>query len=257
MSMPGVREAYDASASSWRHGPASVYARFADALLAVAPVDLAGARVLDVGAGTAVAAQAALARGATAAVATDVAAAMLEGRPAGLPAVLADAARLPFPDGTFDLVTAAFCLGHLPDPAAAVTEIRRVGAAVVASAFVPGPGHPVKAAVDEAFARVGFTLPEWYRHQKEVLEPRVDDPASLEALARTAGFRQVEVHRLDVDTGLDTPAAVVAWRVGMAHLAPFVAGLAPDQLVQARAEAEAAVAGMTPVVIPILALGAC
>jgi ubiquinone/menaquinone biosynthesis C-methylase UbiE len=256
MSMPGVREAYDGSASSWRRGPEAVYARLADALLSVCPVDLAGARVLDVGAGTAVAARAALERGATSAVATDIAAQMLAGRPASVHGVLADGARLPFPDATFDLVTAAFCLGHLPDPASAMGEIHRVGSAVVASAFAPGPGHPVKAAVDEVFARVGFTTPRWYQHQKDVLEPRVEDPEALRALARAAGFGEVEVHRLEVDTGLDSPAAVVDWRLGMAHLAPFVAGLPPDVLRRARGEAEAAVGAMLPVVIPILALSA-
>jgi ubiquinone/menaquinone biosynthesis C-methylase UbiE len=256
MSMPGVREAYDGSASSWRRGPEGVYARLADALLSVSPVDLVGARVLDVGAGTAVAARAALARGATSAVATDVAAQMLAGRPASVPGVLADAARLPFPDGTFELVTAAFCLGHLADPAAGVAEIHRVGSAAVASAFTPGPGHQVKSAVDEVLARVGFRTPRWYQHQKDVLEPRVEDPEALRALARSAGFGEVEVHRLEVDSGLDSPAAVVDWRLGMAHLAPFVGGLPPDVLRRARAEAEEAVSAMLPVVIPILALSA-
>ena len=254
--MPGVREAYDVSAMSWRRGPEGVYARLADALVSVAPVELADALVLDVGAGTAVAARAALARGASAAVATDIAAEMLRGRAPGIGAVLAEGAGLPFPDGTFDLVTAAFCLGHMADPASALEEFRRVGFAVVASAFPPGPGHPVKAAIDEVLARYGFSAPPWYRHQKDVLEPRVDDPDALVALARGAGFWQVEVHQLDVDSGLETPAAVVEWRLGMAHLAPFVASLAPTDLTRARAEAAEAVSTMLPVVIPMIALGA-
>jgi len=256
MSGPGVREAYDASAASWRRGPAAVYARFAAALVSVAPGPVEGALVLDVGAGTAVAARAALERGASSAVATDVSMEMLRGRPAGVAAVLADGAHLPFVDDTFDLVTAAFCLGHMADPVAVVSEIRRVGRSLVASAFVPGPGHPVKAAVDEAFGRVGFRQPEWYRRQKDVLEPRVDDPEALRALAVGAGYRSAEVHTLEVDTGLDSARAVVDWRLGMAHLAPFVAHLPPERLAEARAEAEETVAGMLPVIIPILALSA-
>jgi SAM-dependent methyltransferase len=256
MTMPGVRDAYDASASSWRLGPEEVYARFADAMVSVSPVDLHGARVLDVGAGTAVAARAALARGASTAVATDIAAEMLRGRSGEVSAVLADGAQLPFPDRTFDLVTAAFCLGHMADPVGALREFRRVGFAVVASAFPPGPGHPVKAVVDQAFARVGFTAPDWYRHQKGVLEPRVDDPAALSALARAAGFWQVDVLQLDIDSGLSSPAAAVEWRLGMAHLAPFVSTLPPDVLARARAEAEEAVAPLLPIVIPILVLSA-
>ena len=254
MTMPGVREAYDDAAESWRRGPEAVYARLADAMVAVAPVELRDALVLDVGAGTAVAARAALARGASRAVATDVAGGMLRGRPAGIPAVLADAASLPFPDRTFDLVTAGFCLGHMADPAAVLREVRRVAPAVVASAFTPGPGHPVKAAVDEVFARHGFTPPPWYQRQKTELEPRVDDPVGLRALGHTAGFWQVEVRQLEVDAGLDSPAAVVEWRTGMAHLAPFVAGLDPARLARARAEAEEAVAPLLPVTISMLVL---
>jgi ubiquinone/menaquinone biosynthesis C-methylase UbiE len=257
MSMPGVREAYDESARSWRRGPEAVYARLAEALVSVSPVDLAGARVLDVGAGTAVAARAALARGASSAFATDIAAEMLRGRTPGMPAVVADGALLPFPDRVFDLVTAGFCLGHMADPLSVLREIRRVGLGVVASAFPPGPGHPVKAAIDEVFTRLGFTTPAWYQHQKDVLEPRIDDEDALRAMAQRSGFWQVEVHRIDVDSGLDSPGAVVDWRVGMAHLAPFVASLAPDVLSQARAEAEDAVRDLLPVVIPMLALSAC
>ena len=256
MSRPDVRGAYDHGADSWRRGPEAVYARLADALVATAPVPLVGARVLDVGAGTATAARAALARGAEAAVATDLAAQMLQSRPAGMPAVVADIIRLPFADRSFDLVTAAFCLGHLDDPAEGLREIRRVGAAVVASAFPPGEPHPAKVAIDEALDGLGYRVPEWYRHQKEVLEPRVDDPGALHRLAQEAGFGSVTVRRLDVDTGLDTAEAAVAWRLGMAQLAPFVASLSPGALVRARAAAAEAVAPHVPVVLPILALSA-
>jgi ubiquinone/menaquinone biosynthesis C-methylase UbiE len=219
-------------------------------------VPMIGARVLDVGAGTATAARAALARGAGSAVASDLAAGMLAHRPESVTAVVADLERLPFRDRSFELVTAAFCLGHLADPAAGMREIRRVGLAVVASAFVPGPSHPAKAAVDAALAEVGFRTPEWYEHQKDALEPRVDDPDALHALASDAGFDHVTVHRLEVHTGLDTPAAVVAWRLGMAQLAPFVSALDPEVREEARAAAEEAVAPFVPVLLPMLALSA-
>lgn len=249
-------EAYDHGAASWRRGPEAVYARLADALVGTARVPLTGARVLDVGAGTATAARAALARGAAWAVASDLAAGMLRNRPPGVAAVVADIGRLPFDDAAFDLVTAAFCLGHLADPGAGLREIRRVGAAVVASAFAPGETHPAKAAVDDALAEVGYRPPDWYVHQKEVLEPEVDDPEALRRLAVAAGYTDVTVHRIEVDTGLDNPSAAVEWRLGMAQLAPFVESLAPDTLTRARAAAEEAVAPFVPVVLPILALSA-
>jgi SAM-dependent methyltransferase len=251
-----VKEAYDRGADAWQTGPAAVYQRLADALVATAPVPLNGARVLDVGAGTATAARAALAGGAASAVASDLAAGMLAHRPSSVSAVVADLERLPFRDRSFDLVTAAFCLGHLADPAGGIREIRRVGGALVASAFVPGPSHPAKVAIDAALLDVGFRPPEWYRHQKDALEPRVDDPDALGALATDAGFGRVVVHRLEVDTGLDTPAAAVAWRLGMAQLAPFVSSLDPDVRARAWAAAEESVAPYVPVLLPMLALSA-
>lgn len=256
MSHPEAGTAYDHGAESWRRGPEAVYARLADALVATAPVPLRGARVLDVGAGTATAARAALARGAASAVASDLAPRMLRSRPDGVAAVVADIARLPFGDGSFDLVTAAFCLGHLEDPGAGLREIRRVGAAVVASAFAPGETHPAKAAVDDALADLGYRPPDWYVHQKEVLEPQVDDPQALQRLAAEAGFGDVVVHRIEVDTGLDDAASAVEWRLGMAQLAPFVDSLAPEELARARAAAEEAAAPFVPVVLSILALSA-
>lgn len=44
----------------------------------------------------------------------------------GLAGAFADIARLPFPDDSFDLVLAIEVLEHVPDPAAALTELSRV-----------------------------------------------------------------------------------------------------------------------------------
>jgi hypothetical protein len=59
----GVRASYDAAAGGWASGPGPMYARLAGALIAAAPVPLAGRRVLDLGAGTGAAGRAALAAG--------------------------------------------------------------------------------------------------------------------------------------------------------------------------------------------------
>ncbi|MCW2752643.1 MAG: hypothetical protein JWQ32_54 [Marmoricola sp.] len=134
--------------------------------------------------------------------------------------------------------------------------MRRVGDAVVASAFAPGWTHPAKEAVDAVMAGIGFVVPAWYRRVKDQTEPAVNDAAALVDLARAAGFDAAVVRMLEVDTGLETPADIVAWRFGMAHLAPFIAGLPAEVLRGARARAEDAVAGTGPVVIPVLALGA-
>jgi SAM-dependent methyltransferase len=247
--------AYDAAADAWADAAAPVYARFAAAMVEQSLVPLTGATVLDVGAGTAVACDAALAAGAQRAVATDIAEQMLRRRHPPTQAVVADAARLPFGDDTFDLVMGGFCLGHLPDPGAALAEWRRVGSATLATAFAPGPPHPAKAAVAEAAERFGFVSPPWHERLKK-LEPQVEDPELLMSLARSAGHRTVEVTQLTVDTGLRTPAEIVDWRWGMANLAPFVAGLSADRRAEARRAAEDATAGLGPVLVDILVLSA-
>lgn len=255
MTATGGADAYDAAATAWAAGPARMYARLAETTLDACPVSLTGAVVLDVGAGTAVVAAAALRRGARWAVASDIAPGMLRLRAAAIPAVLADAARLPFVDGAFTLVTAGFCLSHLPAPDAALREWRRVAGALVASTFAPGPPHPAKAAVDTAMARLGFAAPEWYQQVKH-LSPTVEDPDSLAAMTRAAGFDTVRVTHSPVDVGMGTPAEIARWRLGMAHLAPWVSSLPESRRRTAIAAAREAVAGLGPVTIDVQVVSA-
>ena len=256
MSRPEFGAEYDAGAEAWASAPALVYARFATAMLEHSPVAVAGADVLDVGAGTAVACDAALALGAGKAVASDISIEMLNHRARSIPAVVADGGRLPFADGSFDLVLSAFSLTHLSDPAAALVEWRRVAPAVLVSTFAPGPSHPAKVAVDAAAQRFGFVPPPWYEEFKAKLEPLVEDPASLTALAKSAGYRDVALTTVTVDSGLRTPSEIVAWRWGMAQLAQFLADLPTDRRADARRAAEDAVADLGPVHIDIQILSA-
>ena len=170
--------------------------------------------------------------------------------------VVADAIHLPFADGSFDIVCAAFCLGHLPDPVAALRETRRVGRSVVASAFAAGWNHPAKAVVEDALRELGYTAPAWHVELKDHLEPQIGDPERLTLAATAAGFARVEVAIVPVRSGLSTPADMVRWRLGMAHLAPFVQALAPADLERARLAAEAALVGAPSPVVPILVLAA-
>lgn len=260
----GVQDAYDRSAEAWEAGPEQVYAHLAAALVEGSPVPLPRARVLDLGAGTGVAGRAALAAGAARVVAVDLAAAMLRriiGRAGGpgagaVWAVQADACALPFTAGSFDLVLAAMSLGHVPDPGRALREARRVGPALAASAFSPGWTHPAKAAVDAALAPHGFRPPPWYVRIKSEVEPQVDDPERLHVLATAAGYRRVAVRTVSVATGLDTPSQLAGWRLGMAHLAPFLATLGAAEQDAARRAAEAALLDTPPLVIPLIVLSA-
>lgn len=250
----GVGAAYDAAAPAWRAGPERMYRRLAEAMVELAPVPVEGARVLDAGAGTGVAGAACRRRGAASVVALDLAQGMLPGPPAL--AAVGDLARLPFRHGVFDLAAAAFSLNHFPDPSPAMTQLRRVARALVASVFAPGWDHPAKETVDAVMAGHGFVRPAWYAEFKAGGGDGDPGPAELEALGTAAGYGTVEARVVEVDTGLGTPADLVAWRMGMAHLAPWAATLPPARLARARRDAEEAVTGMPPLVVPMVVLSA-
>ena len=258
-----MAEAYDRSAGAWRRGPARLYARLAGALLDRSPIRLAGATVLDAGAGTGVAGDAARARGAARGVAVDRATAILTA-PAMLtppavvapPALVADVTRLPFRADAFDLAVAGFVLGHLREPERGMRELRRVSAALLASAFAEGWTHPAKRVVELVLAEHGYRPPPWYTAFKDGSERRLGDPVRLETVARAAGYAQVGVERVEVAIGSLTPAALVAWRFGMAHHAPFLASLTPAVREAARLEAERRLRDAPPVIVPMLVLGA-
>jgi ubiquinone/menaquinone biosynthesis C-methylase UbiE len=256
MRTPEMRAAYDGSAAAWASGPERIYARLADALLGCAPVPLAGVRVLDLGAGTGVASRAAAAKGASLVVALDFAAAMLPRGESGVTPVVGDGGALPFGDDAFDLVVSAFSLSHFADPLEALTDVRRVSAGVLASAFAADWTHPAKDAVENLLIAFGYHPPAWYQRLKQEGEPAVNDPAKLTQLARAAGFHDVAVHTVSVATGARAPAELVSWRLGMAQVAPFVASLSADDRAALQQAAEAAVADVPPLVVEMLALAA-
>jgi ubiquinone/menaquinone biosynthesis C-methylase UbiE len=268
----GLRAGYEAAAPAWADGPGPLYTRLARVLVGTAPVPLADAIVLDLGAGTGAAGWAALAAGARQVVAVDLSLGMLrQARDLGIPApgipapgsaaawdpVAADAVALPFRDHSFDLVLAAFCLNHLDSVAAGLAEARRVGAAITASTFAPGWDHPAKMAVDEVLGSFGYQPPAWYA----CLSPgsRAGDPEMLAERAAAAGFRDVRVRTTTVRTGLATPAELASWRLGLAQVAPFLRSLdATDRAAVLRAaeQAVADLAGTSPLVVSMVMLTA-
>jgi SAM-dependent methyltransferase len=146
------------------------------------------------------------------------------------PAVTADVIALPFRDGSFDVVAAAFVLNHLPDPAAGLAELRRVtraGGAVLASTF-SGDRAAVKFAVDEVAADHGFVAPDWYLGFRGTAQG-FEDPVLVERAVAAAGFAEWTVTEEAIDVGLTDPADVVRYRLGMPHLHRFAAGLPDDE----------------------------
>ena len=249
-----VRTAYESAAAGWADGPELVYGLLAETLVASATVTLAARRVLDLGAGTGAAGRAAQAAGARQVVAVDLAVGMLRRCRPPLHPLAADALALPFRDGSFDLVVAAFCLSHLGAAGAGLGEARRVGRAIAASAFAPGWTHPAKAAVDDALRPFGYRPPAWYISLKSQGEPQAGDPALLAEHAAAAGFTDVQVRTIAVKTGLSTPAQLASWRLGMANVAAFVRSLDAPRRAAVSYAAERAVVGFEPLVVPMVVL---
>jgi SAM-dependent methyltransferase len=247
-----VRAAYDAAPQSWAAGPEQVYSALARALVAHLGAALAGARVLDLGAGSGTVGRAALAAGAADVVAADLALAPLRQCEPPLLPVAADAAALPFRDDSFTVVLAAFSLTHASNLGAALAEARRVGRMVSASTFAPGWGHAAKAAVDGVLTRFGYRPTAWYLTFKRDTEPRLGNTRLVRELAADAGYSRVESAVIGVPTGLATPAGLAAWRLGMAHVAPFVGSLDVTRQADLRQAAEDAVSGCEPLVVDVL-----
>ncbi|MFL6206285.1 MAG: class I SAM-dependent methyltransferase [Acidimicrobiales bacterium] len=229
-----VGDAYSATGAAWRDGPQRVYGRLAEVLVASSPVGLEGHRVADVGSGTG-AASVAIARAGGRPIALDLAAGMLlvdrTDRP---PAVVADARSLPLATGSCRAVVAAFSFNHVPDPHAAFAEAARVtgpGGAVLASAYATDDSHPVKRAVEVAAIESGWSRPAWMAEVTEHAVPLLATVDGARRVAAAAGL-VAEVEQVDVAFPELDAAALVRWRLGMAQVAPYVAGLAPDRRAQ-------------------------
>jgi ubiquinone/menaquinone biosynthesis C-methylase UbiE len=213
---------YDDLAQRWEGATGAVYRPLAGALVAAAPMTLAGCRAVDIGSGTGVVAQAATASGATV-VPVDRSLEMIEQGFAAR-AVAGDVLALPFGAGEFDVALAGFLLNHLP-PVPALAEMARVtrmGGAVLASTWVGGQQDPVKKSIDAVLAAFGWVWPEWYAEMKAHVEPISGDPVRCAQAARQAGLTDVRTSIHREDFGLMDPRAVVAFRLAMPHIAPWI-----------------------------------
>lgn len=224
--------AYSDTGGAWERGPARIYDRLARVLVGRSPVPLEDGRILDVGAGTGAGSRAARALGAAEVVAVDAAIGMLAHestvRP---PAVVADARALPFGPSTFDATLAAFSLNHLASPAAGLREMARVtraGGAILASSYAADDSHPVKQAVTAALAARGWAPAAWYTSIGASAIPLLATPERCAEAARAARL-DATVDSVRVPFPELDAADLVAWRLGLAQHAPFVAGLRPDE----------------------------
>ena len=233
-----ISEAYSLTGAAWDSGPRRIYRRLADVLLDGVPGGVRDRDLLDVGAGTGVVGEAALEREAASTVALDAALGILQvaagARP---PAVVGDALRLPFAAHSFDVVVAAFSFNHLADPAAAFAEAERVlrpGGDLSVGAYAAHDTHPAKQIVDQVCRNHGWAPPPWYPDFQRRAVPLLATPSDA---LRHAGLDGATAGLLDVTIAGVGPQELVDWRLGMAHIAPFVASLPPGDRERLRGEA--------------------
>lgn len=131
--------------------------------------------------------------------------------------VIANAERLPFPDGGFDCVTIGFGLRNVTDKPAALASMRRVlrpgGRLLVLEFSKPRP--EIRGAYDaysfNVLPRLGGIVAgdaDSYRYLAESIRMHPDQE-TLAAMMRDAGFDDVRWHNL--------AAGIVALHVGVVH----------------------------------------
>jgi SAM-dependent methyltransferase len=251
--------AYGRSAGAWAAGPSRIYDALAVELVARSPVPLGGRLVADVGAGRGAASRAVRRAGGTP-IALDLAEGMLRAGPrsARAPSVVADAGALPLADGAVGAVVAAFSLNHLPDPAAGLAEAARATAArgvVLASAYASDDDHPVKGAVDAALRGAGWTPEPWVAEVRDDAQ-RLATPERALAVARAAGLRAARAEVVARAFPELAAEDLVRWRLGMAQVAPFVAGLPHEARATVVADALAHLGDPPPLVRKMVVLTA-
>lgn len=230
--MRAVGRAYSASRAAWQRGPERIYDRLADVVAGACPLPLEGRRVLDLGAGTGSASRAARSRGARV-IAIDVAVGMLEADAASRPpAVVGDALALPFAPASFDAVIASFCLNHVDTPAGGLREAARVlrrGGVVCAAAYAEEDHHPVVEAAESAALSRGWQPPPWYSAMRTGAAPLLATVDSAREVFVEAGLVDVAARHVRVGFADLDRSDLVAWRMGLAQFALFVATLSENE----------------------------
>ena len=140
------------------------------------------------------------------------------------PALVGDATHLPVRTASVDVVLAAFSFNHLADPAAGFAEAARVarpGGAIAVSTYAADDDHPVKGVVEDELRAARLVDPAPGTSTRGPGPNRSPSPAACRRAATAAGL-DATVDRVAVPFPELGPGDLVAWRLGMAHHAPFV-----------------------------------
>lgn len=187
-----------------------------------------GARVLDLATGTGLVARTAAASGAEV-VGIDISPGMIDvARTHEVRAIeflVADAAALPFDDGSFDAVTCAFGLSHMPDVAAVLAEVRRVLAPegrFVDAAWGPGGRAP---AFDTGLAVLARHVDEIHAFAGILDESTWADAERARAVVAAAGFSGVAVVTERFAGSFAHAEAALAWTLTWPDYGQTVAAL--------------------------------
>lgn len=203
---------FDRAAPTYDRVGDAYHGHFAGRLLDLAalPPD---AELLDVACGRGAVLTAAAARGIDRLTGIDVSPAMIELAGADLRAAgvadadlrVMDAEHLEFPDGRFDVLTAAFALFFLPDPARAAAEFHRVlrtGGVVAVSTW--GDEDDRWSFADDLLATAGSP-------SRRALQQPFDRAEDVTDLLGTAGFSDLQAHQEETEIRFDSKEQWWEW----------------------------------------------
>lgn len=250
--------AYDATGAGWQQGPGRIYDELAAVVVERSPALDETSLVLDLGAGTGAAARAIRRRGAQV-VALDASLGMLLHACADSVPCVGDANALPFKDDAFTAVVAAFSLNHVVAPVAALREAARVVCnlgSLVVSTYAADDDHPAKRSVEDAARSAGWIEPRWYCELRNHAMPQLSTVDRALDAADQAGLVNATAEAVRVEFPELSSGDLVAWRLGMAHLAPFVTRLEPHRRSRLWHDAQERLFGMPVLVRSIVILSA-
>jgi SAM-dependent methyltransferase len=144
-------------------------------------------------------------------VVTDVAPAMLEaaakriGKLPNLSTRVADATETGFEPASFDRAVGRFVVMLVPDPAAALGELRRVlrpDGRLAFAVWTTAPENPWGSTIGQTLLRLGLVDPP----EPDSPGPfRLADPERLRSLVRDAGFAEPVLETVDIEMRYDSP----------------------------------------------------